>query len=247
MMMLLTRQQIDPNTQADVSYFKSRIESPYSDTKGLTRWPWELHRYGFSLDQFAPNKHGLRMRLSESDQARLDLEFMPMIAQRDWTRTFPIVDSTASELEKIEIRPEEDFACIHVRRGDYLRVASRTISFHETLRLSHDLRALLPRNVVFLSDDPFSADEVEAASKLLYEKTCTFLSGSDQHASHGILRMASILVTSNSTFSWSAGMLSMHPDVVIVSPQHFHGPGHRATNALFQSVSDWMIWSRLST
>lgn len=244
MMMFLTRQEVSPSVQADVSYFKSGLEIPLDDSRGLTRWPWELDKYGYDLDLFPVIRHRFRRRLSESDQAAIDQRFMSMVAQRDWTQAFPVVKSAAYELERLEIRPEEEFACVHVRRGDYLRVASRTVPFEKTLDLVHALRALLPRSVVFLSDDPFTGTEVGAASELLNDKKCTFLAGSDQHASHGLMRMASVLITSNSTFSWSAGILSIRPDVMIISPQHFHGPGHEPTNAIFQSASSWMLWSR---
>ena len=244
MMIYVTRQEVAPDVQADVSYFKSRLDKPLDDSRGLTQWPWELDKYGYDLDLFPVVRHRFRRRLSESDQAQVDQQFMSMVAQRDWNQVFPIVKSAAYELERLEIQPEQEFACIHVRRGDYLRVASQIVPFEKTLDVVYALRDLLPRSVVFVSDDPFTSTEVTSASELLNDKQCTFLAGSDQHASHGLMRMASVLITSNSTFSWSAGILSIRPDVMIISPQHFHGPGHEPTNAIFQSASSWMLWSR---
>lgn len=243
MMMFLTRRHIDAGTQADVSYFKDSISQPFDDANGLTRRPWELHRYGFELHEFPMSQHRCRIRLSASDQARVDQRFVSTMLQKDWSLTFPIVDSTAQALEVLGLKSDEQFACIHIRRGDYLRVASRVISIEETLRLSRSLNALLPEKVVFLSDDPFMASEAQTASEAMKDKQVMFLTDFDQHASHGLMRMASVLVTSNSTFSWSAGVLSRHRGSVVVSPQHFHGPGNDDTNRFYQSPSDWSLWS----
>jgi hypothetical protein len=65
--------------------------------------------------------------------------------------------------------------------------------------------------------------------------------GENQHAVHGILRSANFLITSNSTFSASAGLLMAKPSAVVLSPQHFF-PGLENVNNVFQGFGLWMIY-----
>jgi hypothetical protein len=241
LMLYLQRTEADPTTRVDASYFAGGPDQPTDDAAGLTMRPWELHRYGFEVSQFGSVDRRLRVRLSPADQGALDQRFMPLVAQRDWTRDFPIVDSALTELHGLGLSAEAVYGCVHVRRGDYLRVSSRVVGLDEALALCDRVEGLLPESLVFLSDGPFTDAERDSVATHLRGRSCIFTTGDDQHAVHGVLRMASVLVTSNSTFSWSAGLLTTRPDAVVLSPQSFFGTDNEDINRTFQSGSDWMV------
>lgn len=244
MMVYLQRRENEAHVKADASYFKHGLEVPTDDASGLTGWPWELHRYGFDLADFPPVRTGIRVRVPARDRVALEGHFLAEAARRDWSAIFPIQPTTYDDLQALGLNADSDFACIHVRRGDYLRVSSRVVELEESLGVALRLGSRLPERVVFLSDDEFHSEEREAISKRLLGHVCAFHTGSDQHASHGLMRMASLLITSNSTFSWSAGILSTQPRALVISPTRFFGVGHDDTNRTFQAASDWMLMAR---
>jgi len=240
MLVLLQRRENEPHVRADVSYFQHGLTVPTDDASGLTGWPWELDRYGFNLSDSPPVHRGLRPVPSARDRARVDARFLTSAVQRDWSSVFAIQSTTFDDMGLLGLEPDVDFACIHVRRGDYLRVSARVVGVNESLGVAHRLGSLLPRKVVFLSDEAFPADVQEEIAAEMPNRECLFHSGADQHASHGLMRMASVLITSNSTFSWSAGILS-RPGAMVLSPTSFFGVGYELTNSIFQSASDWML------
>jgi hypothetical protein len=244
MMLYLERRDVDPATRVDASYFDAGLGVPTDDPSGLVLRPWELHRYGIAVSSLGSVSRRLRIRLSPCDQALADKRFMALVAERDWSRTFPIVEASYSELRRHGLSTGEKFGCIHLRRGDYLKVSSRVVGINEVLALCQRVEGLLPERLVFLSDDPFTSDERQSVAAAFPARDCIFASGEDQHAVHGVMRMSSLLVTSNSTFSWSAGLLTASPDTVVLSPQSFFGPSNADINGVFQSGSDWMMMCR---
>lgn len=235
------RQEWDPATQCDVSYFFPVIDKPI-ETAGATRRPWELHRYGIPLDSpdFIHSRwHGVPRNLKL--EHAVNMRVVPVMAQRDWSDLFPVAPETDVLLESLGLQRSDDYAAVHVRRGDYLRVASRVVELSESLELCVRVQRALPKHVVFLSDDAFTKEEQNEIAHALPEKTCLFVSGGDQHASHGLLRNADVLVTSNSTFSFTAALLAEHHDSLKIAPQNFFGNDLPLLNRSFQSASNWMV------
>lgn len=232
----------DPRTRADVSFFYPRIDAPIENSTGLVvRRPWALDIYGIQLDDFEPVRKIWRIHPSPEDQAQLQISALQAAAHRDWSDFFPLPKIGFSALSQLDLTTEEPFACVHVRRGDYLKVSSRIITLEEQISALKTYALRLPEKVVFLSDDAFSQADKHAVEREFANTRCHFPTDLDEHSSHSLMRMAKLLVTSNSTFSWTAGLLTVNPDAVILSPTHFFGPSHPIVNMQFQSNSEWML------
>ena len=211
-------------------------------TDGPTRWPWELNRYGVDLgDPGFIRSRRYFLRRGYLKQAHIDREFAERLIAPKWNQAFPVVGDAVICAQSLGLLDGGDFACVHVRRGDYLKVSSRVVSFEESLHFVARTSLLLPRRIIFLSDQAFSDNERLSAMTLLPRHDCIFYSHDDQHVVHGIMRLSNVLITSNSTFSWTAALLASDPANLAFSPQDFFGSGMEALNAVFRRTSKWMI------
>jgi len=245
MMIYRLRKGEDPATRCDVSYFFPEIKEPQT-TAGATRWPWELHRYGISLqDEEFVRSPRYRLRRNYLGQAALDEPYAHHLAKHDWNSLFPVLPEAVAKAGDLDLLDGTGYAAVHVRRGDYLKVSSRVVTLEESLAVATRLASLLPPRILFLSDDEFTADERTDVAARFLGRQCLFTSESDQHIAHGLLRMSEVLVTSNSTFSWTAALLSTRDGALGVAPEHFFGQSMAAINNVFQGPSDWMLISRL--
>lgn len=221
MLVYLQRRELEPEVRADVSYFNHGLSEPTDDVSGLTGWPWEMNRYGYKLADFGSIKTRIRVRPAAKSRAAEDAHYLASAKRRDWSEAFPIQSSAFELLRHLGLDADSAYTCVHVRRGDYLRVSSRVVHLSESLGAVKRLGGLATSRIVFLSDDEFTLEEQEKVAGELVDHQCSFVSGSDQHAAHGLIRMSSVLVTSNSTSSFSAGLLSLKSGAVVLSPTTF--------------------------
>jgi len=235
------RKRVNPRTQVDVSYFYPVIDSVQT-INGLARRPWALDGFGIELSDFSSGFAKKRLcKPSYRVQASRDLIYYRKIMEFDWNKIFPVPTAAVDRLGELGLEPQSFYACVHLRQGDYLNVSSRVIGFREPLALCVELQALLPRVIVFVTDDEFTAEQITIARAKLPSKNCIFLIESDAQIVHGIMRMANVLVTANSTFSWSAAVLKTDPNAIAFSPQHFFSPEMAEVNSLFQAPAKWML------
>lgn len=110
--------------------------------------------------------------------------------------------------------------------------------------MARRVRALLPDTVVLLSDDPFTDSDREQVAEDLSGFNCIFLEERDPHISHGIMRLSQVLITSNSTFSWTASVMMERDDAIALAPLKFFGERQSALNSMFQASGDWMFLRR---
>lgn len=244
MMIYRLRKGEDPATRCDVSYFFPEIQEPQT-TAGATRWPWELHRYGMSLhDEEFVRSPRYRLRHDYLSQAALDEPYARLLAERDWNDLFPVLPEAVARANDLGLLDGSGYGAVHVRRGDYLKVSSRVVTLEESLAVATRLASLLPPRVLFLSDDEFTPEERSDVAARFPGRECVFLNEADQHIAHGLLRMAQVLVTSNSTFSWTAALLSARDGAIAVAPEHFFGSAMAPINNVFQGPASWMLISR---
>ena len=244
MMTYLTRRQNDRRWKCDVSYFFPEVREPTFVGAGVRR-PWELDRYGYELHSpaFTTSRRSYFRRDYESE-ARDETETLAKISTRNWSTAFAIPPEARMRLNQLPLGGSARFAAMHVRRGDYLAVASRVVSIQESLGMARRLRALLPDTVVLLSDDPFTDSDREQVAEDLSGLNCIFLEERDPHISHGIMRLSQVLVTSNSTFSWTASVMMEQDDAIALAPLKFFGEHQSALNSMFQASGDWMLLRR---
>jgi hypothetical protein len=137
----------------------------------------------------------------------------------------------------------KSFGAVHVRRGDYLKVASKVIDFDEYLVLLKAIQGLIPKYFFIISDSQLQEQEKETLNKLFgHSHNLVFLDDPhlDPFLIHCILREADLLVTSNSTFSFSAALLAKS-DQLAFAPVNFHsGQNTEKYNRAFRAAGSFM-------
>ena len=141
------------------------------------------------------------------------------LAQGDIQDIFKV---PAGVTDILPAKSADRFLCIHMRRGDFVNVASHLIADNEFLGLARKFSGLI-RSVVVVSDSPIGSDFRGAVSSFF--KEVLFLDDIGAFDAHRIMRSASILVCSNSTFSLTAAALN--PDALVVVPKQWYGGKHR--------------------
>ena len=241
MMEGLTRRKLGQKVSIDTSYFSPQHDHLTQHDLDVVHRAWELDRYGLFPENFDMSRPPLRQPPDPHDSRRYSGELVRKIWNEDWSDVFPIAAETEQALTEIGLKTSDDFASVHIRRGDYLAVSSRVLSIDETLLMVGALKDCLPRTVIFFSDSDFSDQDKQSVHGSCLSSDIHFANFNDIHVVHGIMRKSRVLVCANSTFSWSAGILNTVPGATVLAPQHFFGLGKGVVNGYFQAGSDWMI------
>lgn len=212
-----------------------------------SNWDWELSRYGIEIEQLAKFNnfshlpgilHRPLVRFRDfSGRARRESEIVAECDIASIVELLPIQETTFEILEKYNRHPN-DYGVIHIRKGDYLLLSSRVIELEESLEL---LSKIELEYLFVICDDPMSDTEIQKVRDMPNLQSFCLLDGNDldHHALHGIMRLAKVMITSNSTFSWTAGVLNQNPKKLIFSPTHFFN--NSEIDAIFLSKSKWML------
>lgn len=196
---------------ADLSYFDRPLSLAKEGEVGqLTHWHWQLNQYGLEKHTFDLTP-GLKK--GESDvivdgQRMLEIGLSALV-DPDINKKFESKIAVESILKEIATN---SYICVHVRRGDYINVASHLISDDDFLKLIKKFTRLT-NSLVVLSDSVIQ-DNFKAQVSLLFENTL-FLDDIDAYQSHQIMRYAAILICSNSTFSLTAAALNNQALIVL--------------------------------
>ncbi len=227
--------------RCDLSYFTSHNRGDL--------WNWELDRYQISLKdlqeyQSATIKNILKLKSDFLSELEIDSGYW-IQARRKYLDRFDFdPEVVAAFREKFaEFENVHCYGAVHIRRGDYLKVASRVIKFDEYVDLLISIRELIPKVLLVISDSPLQEKEKEKLDELFgYNYTLIFLDDPqlDPFLIHCILRQANVLVTSNSTFSFSAAVLGKSGQIAF-SPVNFHsGQDAEKYNRSFRSAGTFM-------
>lgn len=240
-MLYIIRSERDPSTKPDLSYFEPTRKLRFRGNQPPQR-SWELHRYGIDFSSVSQNSKRTNIfQRSYERAARQNRKLYQSIVTRDWKRVFPLVPEAVVYLETTMKLTEASYAAVHVRRGDFLHFSSKIVDLSTVLHLCTSIRPMLPRTLVFLSDDPFLFDETQEIRSAFPANEVRFLDHADPHICHGVMRMADLLITSNSTFSWSAALMRTKSDSFAFSPTTFIHPVHSPCNEIFRAASNWML------
>ena len=230
--------------KCDLSYFS------HHDRAGL--WPWKLNNYGIELEDLRKfESHSKYHLLKPKKDFITNLE----ISQGYWKNTrekylgrFPVNE----EQLQVFVNKASDksnltgYGAIHIRRGDYLKVASKVIGLDEYTQFLENIKSVLPKLSFVITDSPLKREEKQKLLQAVgMDREAIFLDGPghDPFMLHCLMRRADILVTSNSTFSFSAGLLGKEGQTVF-SPVEFHtGKGSEKYNRTFRSVGSFISWS----
>lgn len=229
----------------DFSYFDDEITD-----SNLSQWKWELSSFG--IDEV---KYRIQFKIGPGDRFLLSLikatrgfsgrskneaQLIQKCDLESISRELSIPEGTHSALEELALKPFQ-YSMVHIRKGDFLKVSSRVISASETLEALKKFRNLNFGNTILVTDGEFSEEEIQAIYSSSIFNSIILLENNKytNHTLHGMMRLSRILVTSNSTFSWTAGLLNRHPESIVLSPTHFFR--NPLNDELFQTTSSWMV------
>lgn len=231
--------------KADLDYFnRKRYLAKPGNQNEISHWDWQLDDYGLTMDSFTrwngsitgeeyhladgPLKLRLAMQALQCAEVKRYFEIPPL---SEILKGIPQYDFMGIGMEP--------YICMHIRRGDYLNVASYVVPDEHFVELGERFKRLA-KTVVIVSDSTLSEALMDAFKDQF--KNAFFLDDPtiSPFVTHCVMRYASILVCSNSQFSLTAGALN---DGLVVVPKTWLGAGHDQLKAEIEQLSDFSVLS----
>jgi len=193
---------------ADLNYFKQQPSFNKGDHGGgLSVFPWQLDPFEVSKDDFEFSRTKFsRGILIKDGYLKLVLFLKALTNPRVRSRLIQHISILKHHLRD-SFQFESSCTSVHIRRGDYVAVAShlvpvdRYLSFLATLD-NED------KTLYVLSDSTINQSDTSKFLELGF-KSVVFDTGSLQpYVAFSLMYSSSVLVTSNSQFSLCAGLLS---------------------------------------
>jgi hypothetical protein len=210
---------------ADLSYFDKNERVAKVGTAGeVSHWSWQLEPFGLSRSSFdevgAYSKRDFDLIEDGPRKMMLGVSALRTKGMQDH---FPVPGVPSGALPA---GFADDYLCVHVRRGDYVNVASHLVSDHEFFELAGRFAGLV-KHLVVVSDSPIEQAFRNTISAGFEQ--AAFLDDIDAYASHCVMRKARVLICSNSQFSLIAALLN--PQALVVLPKRWFGEKDRAIEA----------------
>jgi len=227
---------------ADFSYFDKAVHLATAGQTGeVSHWDWQLNPFGLRKETFEilPDYSRRKVKLIEDGPQKM-LQGLRALQQPEVRTRFAITLGTEDILPPPPPTFFEGYLCVHVRRGDYVNVASHLVSDAEFFHLAGKFAGLVKR-IVIVSDSP-TADAFQERIAKGYEQAF-FLDNVDAFTAHRIMRNARILVCSNSQFSLIAALLN--PQALVVLPKQWFGGKDRAIEAPIHEACGFQILDSL--
>lgn len=219
----------------DLSYFDKPESVAVAGKPGdCSHWSWQLDKFGLTLSSFdsSPSLTTHNSNILHDGPEKLELG-LKALAQPEIQKYFGIPAGVG------DVLPQEfadGFLCMHVRRGDYVNVASHLVADSEFINLARKFSGLVD-NLVVLSDSPIDPDFRSAVSSCF--KKVSFLDSTDPFTAHRVMRNARVLICSNSQFSLIAAALNSTALVLI--PKQWFGEGERHIETPIHSRSTFQV------
>lgn len=211
------------NVYADLDYFKQPGKTATPGNKGeVSHWNYELGEYGlpltgFSTKELEKKKFFKRSKTHAIEDGVEKLELaIEALRQQEIKKLFPIKRPIVDEC--LKIAAGNDYLCIHIRRGDYVNVASHLVDDMDFVNLAKSLSKFVSA-VIVISDSEVSGMINESLHRLFAH--CSFVIGGNPHIAHALIRQAKYLICSNSQFSLSAALLNQAGQQIFLPTQWF--------------------------
>jgi hypothetical protein len=224
------------------AYFEYFSKTPHLATPGvkndISHWQWEMHHFGMRFADFHQPQFTDNSNIIWDGAEKIDLGFMGL-GELDIAEKFGV--SNEAHNYRVKFFGHDTYACMHIRRGDYLNVASFIVSDESFLRASKQITNLV-KNLLVISDTPLSPAMLEGLARL--KINCVTAIGGSPHLVHGLMRLSDILICSNSQFSLTAASLRDESLMTLYPTQHDNDP-HSYTNIFLGKLREFQIFSRL--
>lgn len=226
---------------ADLSYFDGNEMEPYQLDNGLTHWHWQLYDFGISKDFFSTDFGKKHVYVSDGllkSELAFNAFLNPKVKIKFADITFKNIQNEC--LLKYGVNfSNPNYLCLHIRRGDYLNVASYLVPDNYFLDISSKFIGLVDTIVVF-SDSPLSADFTNEVKKGFMQSFLFENSNFSPFLTHSVMRHAKILVCSNSQFSFTAGILN---DNLVILPKIWFGKELDKLNQQISKLANFVVLS----
>jgi len=196
----------------DLTYFTQKERVAKAGEGGVSIFSWKLGHYDIPLSAleshpierstgFLP-RGGRRTVLRDGEKTKDKILQQALIAG-GYRSLFKIPSSYKMSAQQL-LTSKKINICVHMRRGDYLNVASHVIPSESFIYISKLLCKITSPNLYILSDS-----NLEEQTRCSFESLgAKILVDRDLYLSHALMRESQILVCSNSQFSISAACLS---------------------------------------
>jgi hypothetical protein len=222
---------------ANFDYFLNVTED-FVDKYGLSRWAWKLDHYGIKQSDMSQNSKIKKLvnkylRVRQSNRSEIFYNFRES-KSASYIDLFPVQQTKINAyLQSIFESRKDQFCVIHVRRGDYLKVASKVTTLEEVCKLIEKIRYLIPNNILIASDSELNAFEKLLLDQSLLGFKYFYIDPKESpFLVHDLMRASKVLIASNSTFSFSAGLLA-NDDCLIFFPTKYFGEGSAQDSQAF--------------
>lgn len=219
---------------ADLTYFSQPARLAQTGIKGeLSHWPWQLNQYGITMQSFRESSAKLK-KLADGEE--LVSKAISALSKSAIRNKFKLTPNIASDNDFSHIA--SNALCIHIRRGDYVNVASHLMADEIFSMIGKKFSSILGCAII-LSDSPIKSDFRDLMKN--HFSDIQFLDNIDALSAHRIMRHAKILVCSNSTFSLTAGLLNENGLVII--PKQWYGENEKNIEQKISAMCDFQIIS----
>jgi hypothetical protein len=243
------RQRFTPETVfPDSSYFSQQPRNA-SGGEGISIFRWEMDYYNLPRQRYAsaPPKAPMQLlrrlglsrlvHLEDGTVARQRLIREALESGIAWDELFPISPEHRAKAEGVLVPDDTSTAVVHLRRGDYLNVASHVVNDEAVIPVMAKLNRLGVRRFVLLSDGEIRRDFFSA--RLESGTDLVVFPPDDTLGAHALMRLAKWLITSNSQFSLSAALLNQSG--LCVMPRVWYSGKSARLHSELASLSDWSI------
>lgn len=211
---------------ADLSYFDfSYKTAPVGG--GVSHWGWELDGLGIQKKDFRGIVNIDRsIPVLRDGATKVSMSFKALC-----------FDEIKSRFKRAALSHEIEctkYLCVHIRRGDYLNVASHLVEDNYFDDVAPKFRHLVER-LVIVSDSPVNLKNFKKISEAYYDRVL-ILDDAPVHVTHSLMRNANILICSNSQFSLSAGLLSGN---LVLLPKKWFGGDQKLIEDVIGGFSDF--------
>ena len=232
---------------ANYDYFND-TKVDFTDNTGLSMWPWRLDQYGIyqkDLKKIGKKKKLVNKYFKVRPHGNSDIFYnFREKKSESYQKIFKINLEKVNEYISEKFKSDTDnFAVIHIRRGDYLKVASKIVSMEELIKFINKIKKLLPNNILISCDSILPAAERDMLASTLEESNLVYVDPTeDPFLVHDLMRSSSILVASNSTFSFTAGLLAKRGCTVFF-PTNYFGQGRLSDSKsfLFRQPFEYLV------
>jgi len=223
---------------AYLGYFNNQ---PHLATPGITgdmsHWKWELGCYGIQASDFIQLQGSPNDYIWDSHE-KIQLGWSGL-CDPEISRRFPIMEDVTKY--RNSMFGDGSYGCIHIRRGDYVNVASFMVADEAFVRVTTNICKLI-KNLLVVSDSPLSTMMISFFQTL---PTNTIVAiGGPPHLVHGLMRLSDILICSNSQYSMTAAALRDKFHLTIYPSQHDEDPGSYS-NLFLTSIREFQVITKI--